>query len=747
MSAFKDLVGSGADCSGGNSLNHFTKQLQQDRSLQQDRFGPLAERDGSSGALLRSGRRMLENDDIEEFLQAGGPSGSRQQQQQLQQRGMFDMRPITRELDTMLPPMMMMGDQNNWGNEFARFDGAPQNHRHHRQLSGPPQSQSWISEFSEAGPEGIKELQGPPQHWANEFQARQSNLNGQQIDNQPNTELEHAFKRAQDQATWAAEFAKSSDPATWASEFSNAEAESWINEFKEQEGLSVFGQDSQEALSQTAGMLLEAVAGSTNPKFQSSKFLGFMQQLRDQEVAIEGNKVVEQIGPAEAADSWAKEFGAGSAAAGGVNRTSWEEDFNAQQSTAPPPRDANASWSQEFTGRTRNQDWAQEFQGGVGPQMLDRNWNEAVDRGKQIAQNIQSQQQQASEQSPMMDTADDLDDLYKSAWDYENTDFSEFSAGRALGARYEQYEFTSNNPYLAHSRPPAGVRNLTEAILVLEAQVQHEPENAKAWYELGIRQQENENDVGAIAALRHAVRQDPGLVDSWIALAVSLTNESAREDAYDALEAWVMNSGKYAALAAQPTSAGADRHQHITNMYIAAARMATESDMDADVQVGLGVLFNISEEYNKAIDCFEAALSMRPQDYMLWNKLGATLANARYSERAIEAYFQALEINPSYVRARYNLSISCIQMAQYREAAEHLLGALSVQMNNINAVLAESKGKGPVEESDLASMHNVQSGTVWETLKMVADGHLRRHDLAEACEKRDLEAFRGEFDF
>ncbi|KAI8917057.1 hypothetical protein DFJ77DRAFT_459010 [Powellomyces hirtus] len=545
-----------------------------------------------------------------------------------------------------------------------------------------------------------------------------------------------------DQASWDSEFAKTEDPTQWASEFAHADAQSWINEFKEQEGIEINSGNSKEALSQTAGMLLDAVAGSANPKFQDSKFLSFMKQLRDQEVSIEGNKVVEQVTPFGAAESWAKEFGAP------ISKNSWEEDFATQNATEAPP--GNKLWAEEFTGH-KEYDWAEEFQGN-GPRLEDKRWTNEFERQQQerswneeFARNGLAGSMTGKATDTLGGDTDAMDDLYKSAWDYENTDFSEYTTGRALGARYDQYEFTANNPYLTQARP-AGVRNLTEAILVLEAQVQQDPENAQGWYELGIRQQENENDVGAIAALRQAVRHDPGLLDSWIALAVSFTNESAREDAYDALESWLTNSERYKSLAATP-SGFQNRHEDITNKYIAAARMAAEQDMDADVQVGLGVLFNISEEYNKAIDCFEAALSIRPQDYMLWNKLGATSANAQYSERAIEAYFHALEINPSYVRARYNLAISCIQMSQYREAAEHLLGALSVQNNNLNAVLAETKGKGRADENDIASMHNVQSSTVWSTLKTLADGHLRRHDLAEACEKRDLDAFRGDFDF
>lgn len=381
-------------------------------------------------------------------------------------------------------------------------------------------------------------------------------------------------------------------------------------------------------MARTAGLLLDAVQGSDNPKFRESKFLSFMKQLRDQEVSIEGNKVVEQITPFASADSWAKEFGAS------INKQSWEEEFNVQttQPSANP-----AMWAEEFAGR-QEADWATEFQGN-GPKLEDKNWTAEFER--QMQDRNWAEEFAKNVPGDLNSDMAALEDIYKSAWDYEDTNFTALNEGRAIGARYDQYEFTANNPYLSRQASPTH-RNLTESILVLEAAVQHDPTNAKAWYELGVRQQENENDVAAIAALRQAVRNEPSLLDSWIALAVSYTNESAREDAYDALESWMMHSDKYKSIAERNTS-GHSRHEQITNMFIEAARMSAGESLDADVQVGLGVLFNISEEYQKAVDCFEAALSKRPevrcpalallviacnnprpglQDYLLWNKLG-----------------------------------------------------------------------------------------------------------------------------
>lgn len=58
------------------------------------------------------------------------------------------------------------------------------------------------------------------------------------------------------------------------------------------------------------------------------------------------------------------------------------------------------------------------------------------------------------------------------------------------------------------------------------------------------------------------------------------------------------------------------------------------------------------QEYDKAKDCFEVALEIRPGDSLLYNRIGATLANGGHAEEATYYYQRALELNPTYIRAR-----------------------------------------------------------------------------------------------
>ncbi|KAK9368480.1 hypothetical protein V1509DRAFT_658511 [Lipomyces kononenkoae] len=314
-------------------------------------------------------------------------------------------------------------------------------------------------------------------------------------------------------------------------------------------------------------------------------------------------------------------------------------------------------------------------------------------------------------------------------WD---RDFEEYATLRSDAGNY-QFELENRYMDLDLSDPFAeGVRimesggNLSEAALAFEAAVQKNPEHIEAWALLGAVQAQNEKEDPAIRALERAVQLDPSNQSALMNLAVSYINEGYENAAYATLERWIAT--KYPDIVAQargqpPQLADVDRfrlHERVTELFLRAAQLSPEGmTMDADVQVGLGVLFYGNEEYDKAVDCFNTALSVRPDDPLLWNRLGATLANSHRSEEAIEAYYKALELRPSFVRARYNLGVSCINIGCYKEAAQHLLGALS--MHRV------PKGQTEFGEDDVLAN---QSTNLYDTLRRVFLA-MDRRDLAD----------------
>ncbi|KAI9657678.1 MAG: Peroxisomal membrane signal receptor PTS1 [Bathelium mastoideum] len=320
--------------------------------------------------------------------------------------------------------------------------------------------------------------------------------------------------------------------------------------------------------------------------------------------------------------------------------------------------------------------------------------------------------------------------------------------------------------------------NLSLAALAFEAAVQKDPQHVDAWVRLGSAQAQNEKESPAIRALEQAVKLDPANLEALMGLAVSYTNEGYDSTAYRTLERWLAT--KYPALLSGPLPSNAgdggdelgftERHvlqQRVTDLFIRAAQLSPDGDaMDPDVQVGLGVLFYGAEEYSKAIDCFGAALASSAQGtttredqlHLLWNRLGATLANSGSSEQAIEAYERALERRPNFVRARYNLGVSCINIGCYEEAAQHLLGALAMHRvveregaERVRQVIGDTggpDGKGVLDEKELERLvQQNQSTNLYDTLRRVFSS-MGRRDLSDMVGAgMDVDAFRGEFDF
>ncbi|KAM9088014.1 PEX5-related protein isoform 3-T3 [Megaptera novaeangliae] len=309
-----------------------------------------------------------------------------------------------------------------------------------------------------------------------------------------------------------------------------------------------------------------------------------------------------------------------------------------------------------------------------------------------------------------------------------------------ISASEKGYYFHTENPF--KDWPGAfeeGLKRLKEGdlpvtILFMEAAILQDPGDAEAWQFLGITQAENENEQAAIVALQRCLELQPNNLKALMALAVSYTNTGHQQDACEALKNWIKQNPKYKYLVkSKKGSPGLTRRmskspvdssvlEGVKELYLEAAHQ--NGDMiDPDLQTGLGVLFHLSGEFNRAIDAFNAALTVRPEDYSLWNRLGATLANGDRSEEAVEAYTRALEIQPGFIRSRYNLGISCINLGAYREAVSNFLTALSLQRKSRNQQQVP---------------HPAISGNIWAALR-IALSLMDQPELFQAANLGDLD--------
>ena len=290
--------------------------------------------------------------------------------------------------------------------------------------------------------------------------------------------------------------------------------------------------------------------------------------------------------------------------------------------------------------------------------------------------------------------------------------------------RYEPYKFNENNNYLINApQDPQYVEELynidssmNESIKALEAAVQL-TNDAFSWFCLGVRHYENEHDMNAIYALRKCVEREP-MKEAYATLAVVYTNENFRLDAFDAITKWLDLTPEFENISVAKTAKIDD------DLYARVLKCMELQPMDADLNVMMGVLCHLRNDLPLAAECFKTALIEKPLDHKLWNKLGATYANSQQTELARDAYFKALELHPSFIRARYNLAIACISENNYKEAIEHVLQSLKLQ----------------TQENQPAS------DSLWSTLKM-ACLMLNRSDLGAKCDEKELDAFHAEFVF
>ena len=263
-------------------------------------------------------------------------------------------------------------------------------------------------------------------------------------------------------------------------------------------------------------------------------------------------------------------------------------------------------------------------------------------------------------------------------------------------AQADAYDFVKQNQYLAmhqasslsaHSAQIKGDQDLfgegmqrfregdiAQAILAFEADVQVNYDHAESWRMLGMCHAENDMDKEAIVCLKKAVECDPYNLEALLALGTSYVNELDSAGALTMLKEWVLHHPAFCGL-----SVPADEYSdgtlmdEVMQLILAAHEHAPN---DVDVKILLGVLYNVSQNFDQAAQLFQQAVQIKPDDYTLYNKLGATLANSNGSHDAIPLYKQALEMRPRYARGWLNLGISHANLNEYEEAARAYVKAL-----------------------------------------------------------------------
>ena len=294
--------------------------------------------------------------------------------------------------------------------------------------------------------------------------------------------------------------------------------------------------------------------------------------------------------------------------------------------------------------------------------------------------------------------------------------------------------------------------NISEAILCFESTLRNiDPEHADAWRMLGKCHTENDEDQRAIVCWLRSLERDPFSPETLLALGVSYVNELNHERAIEMLKGWVENHPLYAGMiddniagssgvnnlaegedlyntADARLQGGGQRRmkaqatiemRDVERLMLRALEYDRTADAAADVYEALGVVYNVSRDYDAAADAFRKAIEVRPMDYQLRNKLGATLANNNLSDMALPAYRAALRLKPKYARGWLNMAISHSNLYNYNEATRCYLQTLSL---------------------------NPDARHVWSYLRIALTCD-EKWDLLPFAASQNLSAFRDHYDF
>ena len=247
-----------------------------------------------------------------------------------------------------------------------------------------------------------------------------------------------------------------------------------------------------------------------------------------------------------------------------------------------------------------------------------------------------------------------------------------------------------------------------EAKLLLEAEVQINKDNSEAWLILGRIHSDMDDDDNAFKCLITAHETDKYNVECLFALGVQCTNSLNEFDAMINLVDYIklhpiyskmVNKNNplldYNLIKAKQEEDTEDFDQHRweyinslkENFYKEVISLYQEISVsniqkDSDFYLAFGIVNFIPHNNEQSIIAFRKAVEISPNDYNCWNKLGAIYAHSKMTDLAIDCYNKAISLKPDYVRCLANLALALTNKGEKQEASMFCLRALRIQPKN-----------------------------------------------------------------
>ncbi len=203
-------------------------------------------------------------------------------------------------------------------------------------------------------------------------------------------------------------------------------------------------------------------------------------------------------------------------------------------------------------------------------------------------------------------------------------------------------------------------KNTREVIECYKNIAKLQPNNARAFYELGHLQLRGEDKFNAVNAFKRAIEIDPGNPFYHNSLAYALVQLQDYDGAINEYQRAIRLNpdSEWTSIVSQ--ALGAIYHQVKDNIDAAISCYQTAILLDKDnfdAYISLGEAYQDKNDLDNAINCFCSAIKLNSNSYKTYCNLGLLLWEKAYTEEAIIAYQKAISIKPDYAIAFNNLGV------------------------------------------------------------------------------------------